>query len=147
VLDATIGGYTVGSRGNVTWASKSVRIAGVTGGPRKFPDTRFARRYRSIIVVVATDAPLCRPNEAVARRVHWVWAATAAFGVDVQEIFSLPSQPQPRARPPGREGPARRTAPPCFQPALNPIFHATRQATEEAVSIVMAREDDEGLTT
>jgi L-aminopeptidase/D-esterase-like protein len=109
VLDAKFGGYTVGVLVQCNYGRRSqLRIAGVPVG-REIPEHAVRDEdIGSIIVVVATDAPLIPTQlKRVARR---VWAGTAAFRVTVQEIFSLPSQPQ---TPAPRERRAC-TSSPCF---------------------------------
>ena len=102
------GGYTVGVLVQCNYGTRdNLRIAGVPVGreipapePYAFMPSDMAERG-SIIVVVATDAPLL-PHQLkrLARRVTWVWGATAAFRATARATFSSHfPRPTPARRP------------------------------------------------
>ena len=116
-----------------------------SGGPG---DSRRAHRSQtktsgSIIVVVATDAPLIPTQlKRVARRVSLGLGSDGSFAGDGSgDIFIAFSTANPGANGIDRRAPAHHAA----QQRLNPIFLATVQATEEAiVNAMVAAEDHEG---
>ena len=134
VLDAKDGGYTVGVLVQCNYGQRDqLRIAGVPVG-REIPDHGAYRRDEdtgSIIVVVATDAPLIPTNSSASRvACPSGSAATAAIPATAPATSSSPSR-RPTAgavAPKGR--PHLKMLP---NDALDPIFLATVQATEEAV--------------
>jgi L-aminopeptidase/D-esterase-like protein len=132
VLDAKFGGYTVGVlvQCNYGWRSQ-LRIAGVpvgreiTGHPVKDDD------IGSIIVVVATDAPLIPTQlRRVAKRVTLGLGRLGSFSGDGSgDLFIAFSTANPGAW----EGKGLHQVMMLTNRSLNPIFLATVQATEEAV--------------
>jgi D-aminopeptidase len=132
VLNAKYGGYTVGVLVQCNYGVRSqLRIAGVPVG-REIPDKATRDEdIGSIIVVVATDAPLL-PNQLkrVARRVSLGLGRNGSFSGDGSgDIFIAFSTANPGVS--GMKGLHQITMLPNQQ--LNPIFLATVQATEEAV--------------
>ena len=132
VLDAKYGGYTVGVLVQCNYGQRDqLRIAGVPvgreiGGPIVWDDD-----VGSIIVVVATDAPLIPTQlKRVARRVTLGLGRNGSYSGDGSgDIFIAFSTANPGASSP--KGVASLTMLPNDQ--INPVFLATVQATEEAV--------------
>ena len=132
VLDAKYGGYTVGVLVQCNYGQRDqLRIAGVPvgreiGGPKVWDDD-----VGSIIVVVATDAPLIPTQlKRVARRVTLGLGRDGSYSGDGSgDIFIAFSTANPGAA--SYEGLRSLSMLPNDQ--INPIFLATVQATEEAV--------------
>jgi D-aminopeptidase len=139
-LDAKFGGYTVGVLAQCNYGRRSqLRIAGVAVG-REIPDhTVRDEDIGSIIVVVATDAPLLPTQlKRVARRVSLGLGRLGSFASDGSgDIFIAFSTANPGVA--GTKGLRQLTMLPNQR--LNPIFLATVQATEEAIvnAMVAAR--------
>jgi len=116
-----------------------LRIAGVPVG-KEIPDhTVYASDTGSIIVVVATDAPLIPTQlKRVARRVSLGLARNGSYSGDGSgDIFIAFSTANSGER--ATEGPHSITMLP--NDSLDPIFLATVQATEEAVVNAMVAAD------
>jgi D-aminopeptidase len=132
LLDAKFGGYTVGVLVQCNYGRRSqLRIAGVPVG-REIPEhTVRDEDIGSIIVVVATDAPLIPTQlKRVARRVSLGLGANGSFASDGSgDIFIAFSTANPGVK--AAKGPHPLVMLPNQR--LNPIFLATVQATEEAV--------------
>jgi D-aminopeptidase len=132
VLNAKYGGYTVGVLVQCNYGVRSqLRIAGVPVG-REIPDKATRDEdIGSIIVVVATDAPLLPTQlKRVARRVSLGLGRNGSFSGDGSgDIFIAFSTANPGVE--GIKGLHQLTMLPNQR--LNPIFLATVQATEEAV--------------
>jgi D-aminopeptidase len=132
VLDAKYGGYTVGVLVQCNYGQRDqLRIAGVPvgreiGGPKVWDDD-----VGSIIVVVATDAPLIPTQlKRVARRVTLGLGRNGSYSGDGSgDIFIAFSTANPGAS--SSKGVASLTMLPNDR--INPVFLATVQATEEAV--------------
>ena len=145
VLDAKYGGYTVGVlvQCNYGWRSQ-LRIAGVPVG-REIPDrTVRDNDVGSIIVVVATDAPLIPTQlKRIARRVPLGLGRDGSFsGNGSGDIFISFSTANPGAAGPKGVHDLRMLP----NNELNPIFLATVQATEEAVvNAMVAAETMKGI--
>jgi D-aminopeptidase len=132
VLDAKYGGYTVGVLVQCNYGLRSqLRIAGVPVGKEITEHTVRNDDLGSIIVVVATDAPLIPTQlKRVARRVSLGMGRTGSFGSDGSgDIFIAFSTANQGA---GVSKGVRQLAMLPNQ-RLNPIFLATVQATEEAI--------------
>jgi len=134
VLDKKEGGYTVGVLVQCNYGDRmELRIAGVPVG-REIPEQRAYGRGNdtgSIIVVVATDAPLIPTQlKRVARRVTLGLGRDGSYSGDGSgDIFIAFSTANPEA---GRQkGLNHLTMLPNGD--LDPIFLATVRATEEAV--------------
>jgi D-aminopeptidase len=145
VLDAKQGSYTVGVlvQCNYGWRSQ-LRIAGVPVG-REIPDhTVRDNDVGSIIVVVATDAPLIPTQlKRVVRRVSLGLGRDGSFSGDGSgDIFIAFSTANPGAA--SSKGIRQLTMLP--NESLNPLFLATVQATEEAViNAMVAAETMKGI--
>jgi D-aminopeptidase len=145
VLDAKYGGYTVGVlvQCNYGWRSQ-LRIAGVPVG-REIPDhTVRDNDIGSIIVVVATDAPLIPTQlKRVVRRVSLGLGRDGSFSGDGSgDIFIAFSTANPGAA--SSKGIRQLTMLP--NESFNPLFVATVQATEEAViNAMVAAETMRGI--
>ncbi len=132
VLDAKAGGYTVGVLVQCNYgAREQLRVAGVNVG-REIPEN--AKRQQdigSIIVVVATDAPLIPTQlKRIARKVSLGLGRDGSYSGDGSgDIFIAFSTANPQAA--DTAGVRQLTMLP--NDSLNPIFLATVQATEEAV--------------
>ncbi len=132
VLDAKYGGYTVGVLVQCNYGARSqLRIAGVPVGREIGEHGVRDDDIGSIIVVVATDAPLIPTQlKRVARRVSLGLGRDGSFSGDGSgDIFIAFSTANPGAAEP--KGVHQLTMLPNQR--LNPIFLATVQATEEAV--------------
>jgi D-aminopeptidase len=137
VLDTTAGSYTVGVLVQCNYGVREqLRIAGVNVGreiPQRASRERTARQQDigSIIVVVATDAPLIPTQlKRIARRVSLGLGRDGSYSGDSSgDIFIAFSTANPGAV--GAKAVHKVTMLP--NEALNPIFLATVQATEEAV--------------
>jgi D-aminopeptidase len=132
VLDAKYGGYTVGVLVQCNYGLRSqLRIAGVPVGKEITEHTVRNDDVGSIIVVVATDAPLIPTQlKRVARRVSLGMGRTGSFGSDSSgDIFIAFSTANQGAA--VSKGVRQLAMLPNQR--LNPIFLATVQATEEAI--------------
>ncbi|HUD63418.1 MAG TPA: P1 family peptidase [Candidatus Sulfotelmatobacter sp.] len=137
VLDTTAGGYTVGVLVQCNYGVREqLRIAGVNVGreiPERASRERTARQQDigSIIVVVATDAPLIPTQlKRIAKRVSLGLGRDGSYSGDGSgDIFIAFSTANSGAV--GAKAVHKVTMLP--NEALNPIFLATVQATEEAV--------------
>ena len=132
LLDAKYGGYTVGVLVQCNYGARSqLRIAGVPVGREIGEHGVRDDDIGSIIVVVATDAPLIPTQlKRVARRVSLGLGRDGSFSGDGSgDIFIAFSTANPGAAEP--KGVHQLTMLPNQR--LNPIFLATVQATEEAV--------------
>jgi D-aminopeptidase len=132
VLDAKFGGYTVGVlvQCNYGWRSQLL-IAGVPVGREISEHPVRDDDIGSIIVVVATDAPLIPTQlRRVAKRVTLGLGRLGSFSGDGSgDLFIAFSTANPGAW--GTKGSHQLTMLPNQR--LNPLFLATVQATEEAV--------------
>jgi len=131
-LDAKFGGYTVGVLVQCNYGSRSqLLIAGVPVGREISEHPVRDDDIGSIIVVVATDAPLI-PTQLlrVAKRVTLGLGRLGSFSGDGSgDLFIAFSTANPGAW--GTKGSHQLTMLPNQR--LNPLFLATVQATEEAV--------------
>jgi D-aminopeptidase len=137
-LDARTGGYTVGVLVQCNYGSRQqLRVAGVPVGreidaqARPAANNDDAAEFGSIIIVVATDAPLL-PHQLkrVARRAAQGIARNGSTaGNGSGDIFLAFSTANP--------GTAKATGTPALtmlpNDRISPLFEATVQATEEAV--------------
>ena len=132
VLDAKYGGYTVGVLVQCNYGMRSqLRIAGVPVGREIEEHTVRDNDVGSIIVAVATDAPLIPTQlKRVARRVSLGLGRDGSFSGDGSgDIFIAFSTANPGVA--GGKDVRQLTMLPNER--LDPIFLATVQATEEAV--------------
>jgi D-aminopeptidase len=132
VLPAKLGGYTVGVLVQCNYGRRSqLRIAGVPVG-REIPEhTVRDEDIGSIIIVVATDAPLIPTQlKRVVRRASLGLGRDGSFASDGSgDIFISFSTANPGAAATTGVHDLKMLA----NEKLNPIFLATVQATEEAV--------------
>src|SRR5215467_2747886 len=132
VLDAKAGGYTVGVLVQCNYGSREqLRIAGINVG-REIPEhTIWQNDIGSIIVVVATDAPLIPTQlKRIAKKVSLGLGRNGSYSGDGSgDIFIAFSTANPGAV--GTKGLHQLTMLP--NDSLDPVFLATVQATEEAV--------------
>lgn len=132
LLDAKHGGYTVGVLVQCNYGDREqLRIAGVPVGKEIPENPAYGRDQGSIIVVVATDAPLIPTQlKRVARRVTLGLGRDGSYSGDGSgDIFIAFSTANAGAI--GAKQKHQITMLPNEQ--LDPIFLATVQATEEAV--------------
>jgi L-aminopeptidase/D-esterase-like protein len=132
VLDQKAGGYTVGILVQCNYGSREqLRIAGINVG-REIPEhTVWQKDVGSIIVVLATDAPLIPTQlKRIARKISLGLGRDGSYSGDGSgDIFIAFSTANPGAV--GSKDLHHLTMLP--NDALDPIFLATVQATEEAV--------------
>lgn len=132
VLDAKYGGYTLGVLVQCNYGQRDqLRIAGVPVGKEIQDHKVWGEDVGSIIVVVATDAPLIPTQlKRVARKVSLGLGRDGSFSGDGSgDIFIAFSTANPGAA--QSKGLRQLTMLPNDQ--MDPIFLATVQATEEAV--------------
>jgi L-aminopeptidase/D-esterase-like protein len=131
-LDAKQGGYTVGVLVQANFGLRpQLQIAGVPVGKEITEGAYRTREGGSIIIIVATDAPLL-PHQLkrLARRAVLGLARTGSVaGNGSGDIFLAFSTANPGAA--RAEMPIAVTALPNER--MNPLFDATVQATEEAI--------------
>jgi len=139
VLDAKHGGYTIGVLVQCNYGRRDqLRIAGVPVG-KEIPGHVYDDDTGSIIVVVATDAPLIPTQlKRVARRVSLGLGRDGSYSGDGSgDIFIAFSTANTGAG--GSKGLRQVSMLPNEQ--LDPVFLATVQATEEAVVNAMVAAD------
>ncbi len=132
VLSAKEGGYTIGVLVQCNYGSRpELRIAGVPVGKEIPEHPAYGTDTGSIIVVVATDAPLIPTQlKRVARRVSLGLGRDGSYSGDGSgDIFVAFSTANSGAASP--KGSHQLTMLP--NDSMDPIFLATVQATEEAV--------------
>jgi L-aminopeptidase/D-esterase-like protein len=145
VLPARDGGYTVGVLVQCNYGQRDqLRIAGVPVGRELSEGTVRKTDVGSIIVVIATDAPLIPTQlKRVARRVSLGLGRVGSYSGDgsgdIFIAFSTANQ--------GAEGTKWiRDLKMLPNDSLNPVFLATVQATEEAVvNAMVAAETMKGI--
>jgi len=140
VLDAKAGGYTIGVLVQCNYGSREqLRIAGINVG-REIPQhTVWQKDVGSIIVVVATDAPLIPTQlRRIAKKVSLGLGRDGSYSGDGSgDIFIAFSTANPGAV--GTTGLHQISMLP--NDSLDPVFLATVQATEEAVINAMVAAD------
>src|SRR5208337_146063 len=140
VVDAKQGGYTVGVLVQCNYGERSqLRIAGVPVGKEIPEHPAYGTDTGSIIVVVATDAPLIPTQlKRVARRVTLGLGRNGSYSSDESgDIFIAFSTANSGAAAPGHP----HTITMLANDQLDPIFLATVQAAEEAVVNAMVAAD------
>jgi D-aminopeptidase len=140
VLPARLGGYTVGVLVQCNYGRRSqLRIAGVPVGQEITEHLVRDEDIGSIIIVVATDAPLIPTQlKRVVRRASLGLARDGSFSGDGSgDIFVAFSTANPGAAAPN----GVRDLKMLPNEHLNPIFLATVQATEEAIINAMVAAD------
>jgi D-aminopeptidase len=132
VLDAKYGGYTVGVLVQCNYGRRSqLRSAGVPVGKEIPENTVWKDDVGSIIVVVATDAPLLPTQlKRIAKRISLGLGREGSYSGDGSgDIFIAFSSANPGAA--GSKGIRQLIMLPNGE--LDPIFLATVEATEEAI--------------
>jgi L-aminopeptidase/D-esterase-like protein len=147
VLDAKAGGYTIGVLVQCNYGRRDqLRVAGVPVG-KEIPDYPAYGKHDdtgSIIVIVATDAPLIPTQlKRMARRVSLGLGRDGSYSGDGSgDIFLAFSTANPGAV--GPKGMHQLSMLP--NDTLDPLFLATVQATEEAViNAMVAAETMKGI--
>jgi D-aminopeptidase len=150
VLDASSGGYTVGVLVQCNYGARDqLRIAGVNVGREISQHTVFQEDVGSIIVIVATDAPLIPTQlKRIAKKVSLGLGRDGSYSGDGSgDIFLAFSTANPGAVSPKTNN-AKGVHPLTMLPndSLDPLFLATVQATEEAVvNAMVAAETMKGI--
>jgi len=140
VLNSKQGGYTVGVLVQCNYGDRGqLRIAGIPVGREITENKVKGDDVGSIIVVVATDAPLIPTQlKRVARRVSLGLGRNGSYSGDGSgDIFIAFSTANPGAA----QNKGLRQISMLPNDSLNPIFLATVQATEEAVINAMVAAD------
>ncbi|MGI8890709.1 MAG: P1 family peptidase [Chthoniobacterales bacterium] len=143
VLDQKEGGYIIGALVQANCGRRpQLTIAGVPVG-KEIPGSVYPKETGSIIIVVATDAPLLPGQlKRLARRASLGLARTGATsGNGSGDLFLAFSTANPGANNPEQPRHSVQTVP---NDLLDPIFEATVQAVEEA--IVNALVDNHDMT-
>lgn len=132
VLPASLGGYTIGVLVNANHGlKKELVIAGVPVG-RELRVKKAPTPLRSIIIVVATDAPVdARQLDHIAKRAILGVARTGSTERHASGDFVLAFSTGTRI--PHDPHEPLRTTRLLADSHLNPIFEATQEATEEAI--------------
>jgi L-aminopeptidase/D-esterase-like protein len=132
VLGSKEGGYSVGAIVQANCGRRSqLMIAGVPMG-KEIPGSVYPKENGSIIIVVATDAPLL-PHQLkrLARRASLGLARTGSVsGNGSGDLFLAFSTANPGAADPDQPTHSVETVP---NDRMDPIFDATVQAVEEAI--------------
>ncbi len=132
VLETKAGGYTVGVLVQANCGRRpQLTIAGVPVG-KEIPGSVYPKETGSIIIVVATDAPLLPyQTERLARRAALGLARTGATsGNGSGDLFLAFSTANSGAANPNAPTHSVQTIP---NDRLDPLFQATVEATEEAI--------------
>lgn len=132
VLEKNDGGYTVGALVQANCGRRSqLMIAGVPVG-KEIPGSVYPKDTGSIIIVIATDAPLLPGQlKRLARRASLGLARTGSIsGNGSGDLFLAFSTANPGAANPEEATHTVQTVP---NDRLDPLFEATVQAVEEAI--------------
>ena len=143
VLEKMEGGYTVGALVQANCGRRSqLMITGVPVG-KEIPGSVYPKDTGSIIIVVATDAPLLPGQlKRLARRASLGLARTGSVsGNGSGDLFLAFSTANPDAANPDRPTQSVQTVP---NDRLDPLFEATVEAVEE--SVVNALVDNQSMT-
>lgn len=141
VLEKKTGGYTVGALVQANCGRRSqLTIAGVPVG-KEIPGSVYPKDTGSIIIVVATDAPLLPGQlKRVARRASLGLARTGSVsGNGSGDLFVAFSTANPGAANPEMPTQTVQTVP---NDLLDPIFEATVEAVEEAIVNALVNNSD-----
>ena len=132
VLDPKDGGYTVGTLVQANCGRRpQLTIAGIPVGA-EIPGFVYPKENGSIIIVIATDAPLL-PNQLkrLARRASLGLARTGSIsGNGSGDLFLAFSTANPGAAKPDQPTRSVKTVP---NDLMDPIFEATVEVVEEAI--------------
>jgi D-aminopeptidase len=140
VLDAKDGGYTVGVLVQCNYGDREeLRVAGIPVGREIKEPRAYGRDIGSIIVVVATDAPLIPTQlKRVARKVTLGLGRDGSYSGDGSgDIFIAFSTANPGTAAPGKT----HSVTMMTNDDLDPVFLAVVRATEEAVINAMVAAD------
>ena len=132
VLEKKDGGYTIGALVQANCGRRSqLTVAGVPVG-KEIPGSVYPKDTGSIIIVIATDAPLLPGQlKRLARRASLGLARTGATsGNGSGDLFLAFSTANPGANNPEAPTHSVQTVP---NDLLDPIFSAVVEATEEAI--------------
>jgi D-aminopeptidase len=132
MLNQKNGGYTVGALVQANCGRRpQLTIAGVPVG-KEIPGSVYPKETGSIIIVVATDAPLLPGQlKRLARRASLGLARTGSIsGNGSGDLFLAFSTANPGAANPEQPTQTVQTVP---NDRLDPVFEATVQAVEEAI--------------
>jgi L-aminopeptidase/D-esterase-like protein len=143
VLEKKQGGYTVGALVQANCGRRpQLTIAGVPVG-KEIPGSVYPKETGSIIIVLATDAPLLPGQlKRLARRASLGLARTGSVsGNGSGDLFLAFSTANPGAADPAQPTHTVQTVP---NDLLDPIFAATAEVVEEA--IVNALVDNQSMT-
>ncbi len=143
VLEKKEGGYTIGVLVQANCGRRSqLTVAGVPVG-KEIPGSVYPKDTGSIIIVIATDAPLLPGQlKRLARRASLGLARTGSVsGNGSGDLFLAFSTANPGAANPEKPTQTIQTVP---NDLLDPVFSATVEAVEEA--IVNALVDNQTLT-
>ena len=142
VLPASLGGYTVGALVQTNYGGVLTMNGAPVGrelGTYSFvdelarPGSGDAQEDGSIMIVVATDAPLnVRSLERLALRAIMGLARTGSFASNGSGDYVIAFSADPAVRRP-RESETPVTAPALTNAAMSPLFAAAAEATEEAI--------------
>lgn len=133
VLPAAAGGYAVGVLVQCNYGTRpNLRIAGVPVGKEIPEEPAYRQETGSIIIVVATDAPLLAHQvKRLARRASLGLARTGSISDNGSgDIFVAFSTANPGA---AQEGKGPRSLTMLPNDSMNGLFAATVEATEEAI--------------
>src|SRR4029079_12439785 len=140
-LESKEGGYTVGVLVQANCGRRpQLTIAGVPVG-KEIPGAVYTKEEGSIIIVVATDAPLL-PNQLkrLARRASLGLARTGSTsGNGSGDLFIAFSTANPGAANPAQP---TQTVQTCPNDRLDPIFQASVEAVEEAIVNALVANSD-----
>jgi L-aminopeptidase/D-esterase-like protein len=132
VLDQKEGGYTIGALVQANCGRRpQLTIAGVPVG-KEIPGSVYPKENGSIIIVIATDAPLLPDQlKRLARRASLGLARTGSVsGNGSGDLFLAFSTANPGAANPEQPVESVQTVP---NDRLDPVFTATVEAVEEAI--------------
>ncbi len=141
VIDKKNGGYTVGALVQANCGRRGqLTIAGVPVG-KEIPGTVYPKETGSIIIVVATDAPLLPGQlKRLARRASLGLARTGSVsGNGSGDLFLAFSTANPGVANPEKPTHTVTTVP---NDLLDPIFEATVQSVEEAIVNALVNNQD-----
>ncbi len=141
VIDKKNGGYTVGALVQANCGRRAqLTIAGIPVG-KEIPGSVYPKETGSIIIVVATDAPLLPGQlKRLARRASLGLARTGSVsGNGSGDLFLAFSTANPGAANPEKPTHTVATVP---NDLLDPIFEATVQSVEEAIVNALVNNQD-----
>jgi D-aminopeptidase len=142
VLPGSLGGYTVGVLVQTNYGGVLTMNGAPVGrelgaysyiGDLDVADTGDSQEDGSIMIVVATDAPLnARGLDRIAMRALMGLARTGSFASNGSGDYVIAFSTHPGVRRP-RESEAPVATPSLANASMSPLFAATAEATEEAI--------------